>query len=381
MKIIYVANVRLPTERAHGLQIVKMCEALGAAGANLELWLPRRRNHLVDDLFAYYQVKNNFRAVHLPSLDFNLWTRFGRVKFWLQSFSFGLAVWRRSFRTRQAVFYSRDLFLAFLLTFFHRRVCFEDHQPPRAFRALYRIFLRRIPKKIIVPSQLAERYRAMEVDPRTYRVIPNGVDLTEMEQAPRDRHLWQSLGLGEATVVLFVGHFYPWKGIYTLLDGAAKLPDAIRLVLIGALPENKAAVLKYVTEHELTGVTILDYLPFRQTLTYIKSADILVLPNTAREERSAKYTTPLKLFAYLAAGVPMVASDLPSFAGYLEHGRNAVLCRPDDAEDLAAKIVWLAARPAEGARLAAAAAAEAKQFEWRERAKAVMAFLTQNYGN
>lgn len=375
MKIVYIANVRLPTERAHGLQIVKMSEAFANQGDQVTLLLPRRRNHLVADLFSYYGVRRNFQPVYLPTPDFNLWTTLGRFKFWLQAAVF---IWRslRYLRRNQPeIIYSRDLLTAYCLSFFYLQVVFEDHEPPRSHRWLYRIFLRRIPKKIIVPRQLADNYQAMGLDRRTYRVIPNGVDVAEMERAPRNRDLWQNLDLGEATVALFVGHFYPWKGIYTLLDCAAKLPDTVRLVLIGALPENKAMVLKYVANRQLPGITILDYLPFRQTLTYIKSADILVLPNTAKEERSAKYTTPLKLFAYLASGVPIVASDLPSFSPYLQHEKNALLCRPDDAVDLAQKIIHLAGQPETGKKLAAAARATAAAFTWEKRARAIKSFL------
>ena len=56
---------------------------------------------------------------------------------------------------------------------------------------------------------------------------------------------------------------------------------------------------------------------------------MLVLPNTATEV-SASYTSPLKLFEYLAAGRPIVASRLPALAEVLEDGINALLVAPED---------------------------------------------------
>ena len=70
MKIIYIANIRLPTEKAHGIQIMKMAEALANQGINLELLVPARRNDLTEDPFAFYGIKKNFQIKKVACLDF-----------------------------------------------------------------------------------------------------------------------------------------------------------------------------------------------------------------------------------------------------------------------------------------------------------------------
>ena len=71
MKIIYFANARIPTEKAHGLQIIKMAESFAGAGIELELVLPTRINDEFKnaDLFSHYQVKNNFTVKKIKSPD------------------------------------------------------------------------------------------------------------------------------------------------------------------------------------------------------------------------------------------------------------------------------------------------------------------------
>src|SRR3989344_3891821 len=199
MKITYFANIRLPTERAHGLQIMKMCEALAAASAAVELCLPERRNHIESDPFVYYQVRSNFRLCRLPAFDFRLWTAAGRAKFWLQEFSFIIQALVHLWRQPPDAVYSRDLVLGYVCSWIHPNVCFEDHEPPRSHRWLYRYFLRRLPKKVIVPEQLAELYRQFKVPEASFRVLPNGVDLAELDRVPRRRAIWSAFGLESAT--------------------------------------------------------------------------------------------------------------------------------------------------------------------------------------
>ncbi len=49
MKLVYIANVRIPTEKAHGYQICKMCEEFSSQGIKVELWVPTRENNIKED--------------------------------------------------------------------------------------------------------------------------------------------------------------------------------------------------------------------------------------------------------------------------------------------------------------------------------------------
>ena len=71
MKILYISNSRIPTEKAHGIQIMNMCEAFSNADVDLELILPTRKNKKFKDKnsFDYYQVRQNFRIKKIFSFD------------------------------------------------------------------------------------------------------------------------------------------------------------------------------------------------------------------------------------------------------------------------------------------------------------------------
>ena len=86
-KIMYIANARIPTEKAHGLAIMKMCEAFARQRTEVELVVPRRLNPIQDDPFEYYDVERNFSLVKLPSIDL-VWI--GRIGFLVQLVTFSL---------------------------------------------------------------------------------------------------------------------------------------------------------------------------------------------------------------------------------------------------------------------------------------------------
>src|SRR4051812_2073820 len=95
MKLLYLAAVRLPTEKAHGLQIMKTCEALAESGIEVELVLPTRRNTFPEDPFTYYRVKPVFKLTQVMVPDL---INFGQMGFALSLLIFSeRSRWLRSF--------------------------------------------------------------------------------------------------------------------------------------------------------------------------------------------------------------------------------------------------------------------------------------------
>jgi glycosyltransferase involved in cell wall biosynthesis len=99
---------------------------------------------------------------------------------------------------------------------------------------------------------------------------------------------------------------------------------------------------------------------------------VLVLPNSARFPQ-ARTTSPLKLFEYMAARRPIVATRIPALAGLLRHGENAWLVAPDSAEALAEGIESVLASPAVGERLAEQAWRDVQHYTWKRRAADILA--------
>ena len=139
MKLLYLANARIPTEKAHGLQIMQNCEAFADHGAAVSLWAARRVNthamNQIDDPWTHYGVTRNFSLWHVPCLDLQ-WlanddiTILRRGAFFLQVATYTIVMLLKVLFTQADVYYSRDLLTVFLLTFVKPRhkIAYEPHR-------------------------------------------------------------------------------------------------------------------------------------------------------------------------------------------------------------------------------------------------------------
>ena len=109
---------------------------------------------------------------------------------------------------------------------------------------------------------------------------------------------------------------------------------------------------------------------------HLARAMILVLPNP-RSAISTNFTSPLKLFEYMAAGRAIVASDLPSIREVLADGETALLVEPGHPEALAAAIMRLLSDRLLAERLATAACRQASQYTWAVRAERLESLFTE----
>lgn len=373
-KVLYISNARIPTEKAHGRQIMKMCEAFVRCGIDVELVVPYRHNILKANPFEYYDIPADlFRIKKLPSIDLVI---FGKIGFWIQHLSFLFFVIPYATFSQANTVYSRDIYLCFILSVVGvRGVIFEDHEPIR-HRRLYAFLLRHIQRKVIVAVNLKKYYESLGIPTYDICIAPNAVDVEEFDAILPDRLLWnKKYGIEQGKkIILYTGHFYRWKGMYTLIDCSRFIKDDAVIVCIGGTEKDYAEVQSYVEGQKLLNIYLVPFISHKEVLIHLKSADVLVLPNTAKEERSLLYTTPLKLFEYMASGVPIVASRIPSFEQYLHDGKNSALCKPDNSEDLAVEIMEVLSDFNRAIGFAATAQNFVKEHTWEKRAKAILAF-------
>ena len=125
---------------------------------------------------------------------------------------------------------------------------------------------------------------------------------------------------------------------------------------------------------KLNNVLILSHKPHKEIPFFLRAADVLILPNSAKEEISKHYTSPLKLFEYMASIRPIVACDLPSVREIL-NDKNSVLFKPDNVDELNEGIKKVLNNNFLGEELAKKARENIEDYTWQKRAEKIINFI------
>ncbi|HEV8677596.1 MAG TPA: glycosyltransferase family 4 protein [Candidatus Paceibacterota bacterium] len=366
LKILYAAFARMPTEKAHGAQIMHTCAALGSLGCEVLLALPGRKTAIAEDPFAYYRVERTFKIVTLPVLDL---LSLGRIGFLVSSFLFALRAASRAKREGVGVAYTRDRMTAFLFYFLLSKkitLAFEAHgQEPRGLVKL----LSRRALFVGITNGVKEILVERGAKPEAVLVAHDGVSLEDFARPESKEAARARLGLPQdEKIALYIGRLDGWKGAQTLLEASNLLPKGVLVAIIGG-----EAALVGALRAKYPRARFLGYHEYRELPGNQAAADALVLPNTARDITSARYTSPLKLFSYMASGRPIVASDLPSLREVISE-ESAYFAKPDDPKSLADAIMQ--ALNDERAESRAQKAKElVSAYDWRERGRSIKEFI------
>ena len=172
--------------------------------------------------------------------------------------------------------------------------------------------------------------------------------------------------------VTYAGHLYPWKGVDVLLHALAELPQVQARIVGGQPGEADHGRLDGLARTLGVGdrVTFTGWLPPASVTAELARAHALILPNTPTHT-SERYTSPLKLFEYLAAGRPIVASDLAALREVLRHEDNALLVESGSSTALAAAVRRLMGDRTLASGLATRAFDDAAYYGWETRAQRI----------
>jgi glycosyltransferase involved in cell wall biosynthesis len=380
--ILYFADIRFPIERANGIQTVQTCWALAAKGHRVTMLVRPDTSVVSRDPLLFYGLSP------VPTLSIERARVAGsalarRLGYLVQALA------RAAGRRRADVILTRDLGVASLLIALPRSlrpaVVYESHGfAPEVGRALPDLLTGAAPASLAKQRRLAGRERRVWLGADGYVTITSALasDLASMFGERRvlavvpdgarldpNRRFVPPLARRSATAA-YAGNLYPWKGVDVFLRALAGLPNVRGLIIGGHRAEPDLGRLEDLARSlSLAGrVTFTGPVDPPQVASRLMEADVLVLPNTAMAI-SARYTSPLKLFEYLASGRPIVASDLPALAEVLRHGQNAWFVAPGDPEALARGIRCVLDDADLAQRLARGAFDAAAEYSWDRRAE------------
>ena len=180
------------------------------------------------------------------------------------------------------------------------------------------------------------------------RIVPNGVN------TDRIRASATSAPQGGRAVVVFVGTLKPWHGLEILIEAAALAGSAWQLRIVGDGPLRQS--LRDLAAARDVPVDFRGAVAPEHIAGELSDAIVAVAPYPASDDH---YFSPLKIFEYAAAGLPVVASDIGQVPQIVSHGETGLVVPPSDATALAAGIDALVLNPDRAARLGRAGRARA----------------------
>lgn len=405
--LVYIANARIPTEKAHGIQIMQMCQSfgeleMGGEKLEVELVLPRRLNPIKQDPFEYYGVKKNFKITKLPTLDFIAfgWGFFG---FFLETFVFLIASRIYLLFRSCDILYTREL----MAGLFFKNVMLEIHSLPASEARLQNFCLPKILKNaralLVLTSFIKNEIVKWSISENKILVLPDAVDLEKFDIRISKEDARKKLNLPQdKKLAVYTGQLFDWKGAETLVRAGEILKSRnVEIYIVGGGGPPKARALQDLAQSSGTSRAIRQHAsmrvlaksgaeaaadllfvgqkPHSEIPLWLKAADVLVLPNTGKQKISRYYTSPMKMFEYMASGRPIVASDLPSLREILTENET-VFFLPGDPQDLASAIKEILANPPLADRLSQNALKKVQNHTWSARSKHAIDFITSLAG-
>lgn len=351
---------------------MKMCEAMAENGAEVELVIPERFNENKENPFDHYGIKKIFSIKKIGKTDFINYRFLPRIlAFLLETIYFSAKSFSylKSIKENYLV-YARDREIAWLCLFLKKPFIWEIHFLPKML-FIYKPVLKRLFKIATITGYMKNKLAEAGIRPEKIVFLPDAVDLEKFTVKESKQAIRKKLNLpADKKIIMYSGQLYGWKGVDTLVKASNFLSNNFNVVIVGG-HDNEIEELRKIPHKNIlfAGQKNNKEVPF-----WLKAADILVLPNSGKYEISRHFTSPMKLFEYMASGVPIVSSDLPSLREILTED-EAIFFRPDSAGDLGAVLLGNAGKEEFLKKISGNALKKVQKYTWKNRTKEVIGGL------
>ncbi len=343
MKLYYLTPLTYPARFGNRLQVMKMSAAF-AQKADCVLVAAALRSPL-RDIFKEYAIRNPFMVQEVGH------ARLLPRSFWQARRLLPII----AAAEHDSIFYTRDVLTAFWLLLFSERFYanyfFELHTLARFPRWMYRRVLSHARGVITTNAQKKDdMVHLFGIDSSRILVWGNGVDLAEFAVLSERADARRELGIST---------------------------EKLLVVYAGTVAENYGARVIEEAQQILTGeveIRVVSGEARSVALHSMAAADILIAPYLAADDHFRLYMSPIKIKEYMAAGRPMIVSDLPAVREMVDES-CAFFAEPGSARSLADAIRFVMAHPDEAASRAKMARVRAESFTWEKRAEDIIQFI------
>jgi glycosyltransferase involved in cell wall biosynthesis len=349
-----------------------MCQAMAKAGAGVKLVADVRQRPR--QIFEFYNVRYPFEIIGIRLLPVRI---VGRVVFLARSFFLIL-------KNRHSLFYTRDVFTAWFVRALNVDFIMEVHELPagRFQNLLMRRILSasRLRTAVFISEELRKsllRRMGDRLARQTAVVAHDGADLDEFQSPLSRDESRRKLHLPEGAFMAgYAGSLFEGRGLEVILEVSRVLKDVV-FVIVGGERGQADRLKRKVKETGLANVLVIGFVPHRMVPVYLAAFDELLMPyqeavrTHQKKHDIASCMSPLKMFEYMAAGRPIVASRLKVIGEILEDRRNAILVPSDSVTEWAGAIRTLRDNESLSRTIGEQARDDVRKYSWDKRVKKI----------
>ena len=345
---------------------MKVIHALHDIGHEVHLWVPEFEKSTWDEIAEIYGLRSKFDIT---------WTRFLSIS---KQYDFCWKAVSAANRWGADVIYTWALQAAVFAQIRGLPTVMEFHDFPmgRLGPELFKMFALSNQKKLSLCTTHAlaegmEKRYGFKFDPAELQIAPNGTETERYAGLPSPADAREMLGLPQGFTIGYTGHFYAGRGMELLTSIAQQMPE-VNFLWVGGRQEDIVPWLEQLKGKSIENVTITGFIPNSRLPLYQAAADALAMPYGRKISGSSggdisKVINPMKMFDYMAAGRPIIASDIPVFREVL-HEKIAIFCEAESPESWLEAIRKIQNDPNRREEMGNMARQEAEKYTWKSRA-------------
>ncbi len=314
MNICYISNSALPSDNASSLQIIKMCENFKLLGNNVSLILPN--TGFKKSVKKFYDLKSNINIIRCNG--------FKKFPLGVNYYLFAIVAIIKSFKFSTDIYMTRNYFCAFVLVLLRKELIFELHHDLEIegkivrFLTKYFKFLKskKIKLLVAITRSISQYYIKQDLIKKNNLVIlPSASDLKIKYE--KQKNYKKKFNIG------YFGKFYESTGSNFMINLAKK--DKLNNYYIFSNFYNKKSKIS-----KSNNIYFNNFVNRKKIKKHLQKMDILILPYQGKITVKGnvgditKYTSPLKLFDYMAAGKLIIASEFNVLKEIVENKKSCV---------------------------------------------------------
>lgn len=367
MRIAIISTSQIPSTTANSIQVMKICNAYRELGHEVVLIVPGEKKAGWEELSKIFGISKEFSIRYIKTFKFLrrydffiisgfilLFKSFHLVHTWLPQVALIAGLLRTPYMMEL-----HGLPTGNLGPWFHKKLFFSNHK--KRFLVITNAL------KLLYENKFQFTFTPMDIV-----IAPNGVTLEPYYDNKKVIGLRSKLGLDNHFTAVYTGHLYQGRGMKLLIELAKSLPD-VQFLWVGGRVDDVNYWKDQSEKLELRNLTLTGFVNNEEIPAYQILGDVLLMPYEniiagSSGGNSVDFCSPMKMFEYMAAGKPIISSDLPIIHEILNE-KNAIFCSFDDVNQWVKAIEKLKANSEFGQNIGDKAKKDVEQYTWIERTK------------